>query len=666
MKMKNAVIFTVIFIILSMSLLWAADADVMRKWEQRLQEASSPSDKVKCLGALMELNLQDAPQKAREYGNQALRILQEFPDDKIKERLLLASCLASRYLGDYHEALDLAREAEILALRIDDKRGVYLALQSYVRIYSDLSDYRKALNYALQARKISEELGYKNDIANALDSIASIYRYLKEYEKALSYYKKAGEIAEEVGNKVNSALILSNMGTIYWDLKQYQKALDYYTRGLNVMKKVGNDMEIAQTIQNIASVYSETGKYSQALQYDMEALAVFKKIGNKGAIAHVLGSIGRDYGNLGDYEKALDYLDKSLNMAVELGRKYMVHRLYERYARIYQAKGDYKNALVYYQKFKGASDEILNTDINKRIARLQVGYDVEKKEKENQLLKKNNQIQKMQLIFLTLVSVFVFITTLVTHNRYRIKKKTEHVLRASEQQLKNMNAAKDRLFTIIAHDLGSPLSSLLLSAGHLKNHFRALEEQDLEEFIHNIYRQTRDMSDLLENLLQWARLQIGKIEQNPEAVDMRLLTEETLLQIKYRAQNKHIRLSSRIMENGIVWADKHMMRAVMRNLLSNAVKYTHPGGEIQITSTDAGNRIEITVSDNGVGMGEEKAERLFKEEIHESTRGTSNEKGTGLGLVLCKEFVEKNGGEIRVHSQLNRGSHFSFTLPKQG
>ncbi|NIM83221.1 MAG: tetratricopeptide repeat protein [Candidatus Aminicenantes bacterium] len=664
--MKNARIFTVIFIILSMSLLWAADADVMRKWEKRLQEASSPSDKVKCLGALMELNLQDAPQKAREYGNQALRILQEFPDDKIKERLLLGICWASRYLGDYREALDMAREAETLARRIDDKRGVYLAFRSYASIYIDLSDYRKALDYALQARKISEELGIKDDTANALDSIASIYRYLKEYEKALSYYKKAGEIAEEVGNKTNFALILINMGTIHWDLKQYQKALDYYLRGLNVMKKVGNDMEIAQTIQNIASVYSETGKYTQALQYDMEALRVFKKIGNKGAIAHVLGNIGRDYGNLGDYEKALDYLDKSLKMAVELERKYLIHWLYERYARIYQAKGDYKNALFYHQKFKETSDEILNTDINKRIAHLQVVYDVEKKEKENQLLKKNNQIQKMQLIFLTLVSVFVFIIALVTHNRYRIKKKTEQVLRASEQQLKNMNAAKDRLFTIIAHDLGSPLNSLLLSAGHLKNHFQALEDQDLEEFIHNIYRQTRDMADLLENLLQWARVQIGKIEQNPEAVDMRLLIEETFLHIKYTAQNKHIRLASHIMENTIAWADKHMMKAVMRNLLSNAVKYSHPGGEIQITSIDAGNRIEITVSDNGVGMGEEKAERLFKEEVHESTRGTSNEKGTGLGLVLCKEFVEKNGGEIRVQSQLNSGSHFTFTLPKQG
>ncbi|UCH93573.1 MAG: HAMP domain-containing histidine kinase, partial [Candidatus Aminicenantes bacterium] len=237
--------------------------------------------------------------------------------------------------------------------------------------------------------------------------------------------------------------------------------------------------------------------------------------------------------------------------------------------------------------------------------------------------------------------------------------------KASERKLKKMNAAKDKLFAIIAHDLGSPLNSLLLSSRHLANHYPSLDEQDRSEFIHNIYRQTRDMADLLENLLQWAMVQIGKIGKNPETVDMHFLTAETLEQIKYPAQKKKIRLSVHIMESTLAWADKHMMKAVMRNLLSNAIKYSHPGGEIKVTSKDAGNQVEITVSDNGVGMDKEKIERLFKEEVHESTRGTCNEKGTGLGLVLCKEFVEKNGGEIRVQSQPDHGSHFRFTLPKQ-
>jgi signal transduction histidine kinase len=327
--------------------------------------------------------------------------------------------------------------------------------------------------------------------------------------------------------------------------------------------------------------------------------------------------------------------------------------------------GDYKNALLYHKKFKKTSEEILNEDRSRRIDNLQVVYEVDKKEKENQLLKKNNHIQELKFNILALASLLVLFIAVVTYNRYRSRKKAEQILRVSEQKLKKMNAAKDKLFTIIAHDLGSPLNSLLLSAGHLKNHYQTLDEQDRSEFINNMYKQTRDMSDLLGNLLQWALVQVGKIEKNTETVDLHLLTEETVQQVSYAAQKKKIRVSSSIGENTTARADKQMVKAVLRNLLSNAVKYTQTGGEVKISSTDAGERVEITVSDNGTGMDKEKAEQLFTEEVHESTRGTANEKGTGLGLVLCKEFVEKNSGQIRVQSQPDHGSQFTFTLPKQ-
>ena len=654
---------TVIFIFLAMPLLWGAAS--IKKLEDRFQEESSPPEKLKYLTALVEACMQEAPQKALGYGNQALRILQDFPDDRIKVKVLNGICWASGLLGKYRDALDKGKEAEALSLKIGDKTENARALGTIANIYLSLSDFDEALDYAYKAKAKSEELGYKRGIASALNSIARVHRNLNQYEKALPIYKEAMEISKELGNKENVAMMLSNMANVYWHLEKYQKALEYYSHGLAIMEDTGSERGIALLMHNIACVYSETGKYAQALEYDRRSLKLYEKLGNKGGIASVFRTIGLAYGRLKDYTTALDYLDKSLKIAVQLRIKDKIRLLYKEYTEIYAAMGDYEKALFYHKKFKNASDEILDKDRNKQIANLQVVYGVEKKEKENQLLKKNNHIQKMRLNFLALISFLVFVIALVTFNRYRIKKKTEQVLKNSEQKLKKMNATKDKLFAIIVHDLGSPLNSLLLSAEHLKNHFPSLNEQNLKEFIHNIYGQTRDMSDLLENLLQWVTVQIGKIEQNPEAVDMRLLTEETVEQIKYASQKKRIRLTADIMENTYAWADKNMMKAVMRNLLSNAVKYTRPGGEIIITSTEAGNQVEITVSDNGVGMDKEKADRLFKEEFHDSTRGTSNEKGTGLGLVLCKEFVEKNGGKIRVQSQPNRGSHFSFTLPKQ-
>jgi signal transduction histidine kinase len=666
MKKRNVKVFfklMVMVVFLSMPLIYSAQRG--EEPESCLRKATTPSEKLKCLSGLLAYYMEEAPQKAREYGNQALRILEVVPNNNIKIKVLLGICGASCGLGEYREALAMGREAETLAHKIGGKSELNTVYIFLANIFLNLDNSQDVLSYAYKIKTISEELQDEFGIVTAHYFIARVDHSLKEYEKALSNYKKALEISKKLKIKTYIAKILGSMAQVYFDLNQYQKALDLYSRELKIMKNIGKEGEIARIMHNIARVYSKTGKYTQALQHDLQALSHFKKIGVKGRIAHVFGSIGQDYRNLNDYEKAFDYLDKSLKMSVEMGIKETEKLLYKEYTLIYKAMADYKNALIYHEKFKEISDEILSKDRNKRIAFLKVAHEVEKKEKKNQLLKKNNQIQKMELYLLAMASVLILIIALVTYNRYRTRKKAEQVLRASEQKLKKMNAAKDKLFTIIAHDLGSPLNSLLLSALHLENHFQSLGEEELEEFINNIYKQTRDMSDLLENLLQWAMVQIGKIKQNPEVVDLCLLTEETLEQIEYSAQKKKIHLASHIIENTFAWADKNMMKAVIRNLLSNAVKYTHLGGEVKITSTDAGNQIEITVSDNGVGIAIEKAESLFTEEIHESTRGTANEKGTGLGLMLCKEFVEKNGGKIRVQSQPDRGSHFSFTLPKQ-
>lgn len=665
-----------ILILLSLPLL--SPSETIDELEDRLNKVTASAEKLECLAVLVERCMQEAPRKAIEYGNQALRLLKDFPDDRKKIKVLNGICWASGLLGKFREALDHGREAEILARRLDDKEQLAVTFGSIANIYLYLSDFYRALDYALKARDMSESLGYRSGEVSALVSIARVYRNLKDYTRALANYEKAMKISEELGNKRGVARILGNMGNVYWNLKQYPRALEFYNRGLKIMKEEGSEVGGAQMMYNIACVYSETGKHDQALQYDMKLLKLFKKAGNKGNLAYVLGSIGRDYSRLKNYPLSLDYLGRSLKLSGELGLKDTIRVLYEEYTHVYESMGNYERALHFHKKFKDASEKILNDDRNKRIAHLQVVYDVDKKQKENQLLKKNNHIQKLKLDrqrlaldhqkllrnFLALVSVLVFIIALVTYNRYRIRKKTEQVLRLSEQKLKNLNAAKDRLFTIIAHDLASPLNSLLLSAGHLKNHYPSLEQEDLREFILNIYRQTRDLAELLENLLQWAVVQIGKIEVNPEAVDLYSLTEEILKNIKFAAQKKEIRLSSQVTEQATAWADKNMTAAVLRNLLSNAVKYTRPGGEISVMSKDAGKWVELTVSDNGIGIDRERVDFLLTQEVNESTRGTSNEKGTGLGLVLCREFVEMNGGEIRVKTRPEQGSDFSFTLPK--
>jgi signal transduction histidine kinase len=243
--------------------------------------------------------------------------------------------------------------------------------------------------------------------------------------------------------------------------------------------------------------------------------------------------------------------------------------------------------------------------------------------------------------------------------------KTHLELKFSREALKELNATKDKFFSIIAHDLKDPLQFLLLSADSLYNHYDSFDETKRKDYIHRFRNSSQQLSALLENLLVWARSQSGSIETKPGKIDIRTLVVESIDVLKGNAQKKDIALSFQIARGTFAFADKNMIRTVLRNLIANAVKFTPPGGKVKVNASTStkGDWLEISVSDTGVGINAQDITGLFRIDVIKSTRGTDNEKGTGLGLVLCKEFVEKNNGSIRVTSTPGKGSRFTFTLP---
>ena len=243
--------------------------------------------------------------------------------------------------------------------------------------------------------------------------------------------------------------------------------------------------------------------------------------------------------------------------------------------------------------------------------------------------------------------------------------KTHLELKFSREALKELNATKDKFFSIIAHDLKDPLQFLLLSADSLYNRYDSFDETRRKDYIHRFHTSSQQLSALLENLLVWARSQSGNIKIKPGKIDVGTLAAESIDLLKGNAQKKDIELSSQIGPGTFAFADKNMIRTVLRNLISNAVKFTPPGGKVKVNALNStkGDWLEISVSDTGVGINEQDITGLFRIDVKKSTRGTDNEKGTGLGLILCKEFVEKNNGSIRVTSTPGKGSCFTFTLP---
>ncbi|MEI6681914.1 MAG: histidine kinase N-terminal 7TM domain-containing protein [Bacteroidota bacterium] len=253
---------------------------------------------------------------------------------------------------------------------------------------------------------------------------------------------------------------------------------------------------------------------------------------------------------------------------------------------------------------------------------------------------------------------------LILHN-INHRKEIELQLRQLAAELTDLNRMKDRIYSVISHDLRNPFNSIMGFSEILAVSYNEFTETERRRFAENIYIGSKSASNLLENLLQWSLMQLNQVDYKPEELQLSALVDETFSLMYLMVQEKKITLVNRVSPGQVVYADRHMMAAILRNLVSNAIKFTHAGGEIMVSSLVREGMVEVTVADNGIGMSREIIERLFTLDNMQTMPGTGDEKGTGLGLLLVKDFIEKNNGTIYVTSEPGAGSRFAFTVPEK-
>jgi signal transduction histidine kinase len=265
------------------------------------------------------------------------------------------------------------------------------------------------------------------------------------------------------------------------------------------------------------------------------------------------------------------------------------------------------------------------------------------------------------------ISAIVFIIVSIFLSRVRHFKnqkiKLEKLVAIKTSELQELNVSKDKFFSIIAHDLKNPFQAIIGFSEMLKEEMKSGDIATSENYAGLINTSAIQTFRLLENLLEWANSQRGKITFNPVSINLRELVNEEFGVLGDMAKGKSIELKSSFYDNLKVMADRNMIKTILRNLISNAIKFTHKNGRVEVMAMISNNQVEISVSDNGIGMTNETMAKLFRLDGNLSTRGTENEKGTGLGLFLCKEFVEKHGGKIWVESESGKGSIFKMVLP---
>jgi PAS domain S-box-containing protein len=244
------------------------------------------------------------------------------------------------------------------------------------------------------------------------------------------------------------------------------------------------------------------------------------------------------------------------------------------------------------------------------------------------------------------------------------KKQSEEKIIQYSEELKELNASKDKFFSVVAHDLKSPFHGLLGLTQMMVEEYETMNDDEVRSSLTLLKESTESTYKLIENLLNWSRLQTGRMKYEPANQNMFLIVEETRLLLNQNARMKNVSIRNKLGPQSIIWGDCNMLQSLLQNLVSNAIKFTNPEGYVEITEKDLGNKIQYSVADTGIGILPENVSKLFRIDVNFTTRGTLQEKGTGLGLVLCKEIVNIHGGEINVDSKIDVGTKITFTVNK--
>jgi signal transduction histidine kinase len=392
-------------------------------------------------------------------------------------------------------------------------------------------------------------------------------------------------------------------------------------------------------------------------------LEIRERLKDDNGLAQSYNNVSVLYFDEENFKRAISNLQLALQAGRRAGAQDEMMKSNDYLSQCYRELKDFKKALEYREESLGIQDLIVKEKNERKLLEAHNLYGLKKQESQiNQLEGDREQKQKiieaqtaLQNRLILLIALGMIIGALVLY-LYLSKRKTA-------RELQKLNATKDKLFSIIGHDLKGPLNSLTSFSSLLLNHIDKISKEEIKMLSQDIDKSLKNLFTLLENLLEWSRSQTGAIDFKAEEFDLADVLSENEVLLKVQAQNKKITIANDNKISLPVNVHRHSINTVVRNLLSNAIKFTPEGGKVTLDAQKNGTHFIVSVKDTGVGMSETALQKLFKIGTKHSTLGTAKEKGTGLGLILCKDFVEKNGGSINVESKEGAGSTFYFTVP---
>lgn len=619
----------------------------------------------------------------------------------LAEKNGIDTLIASGYLDMGHShALQSNLDSALYYFKIGHEKAIAINFlngiaRGYINIgytYDRLDRKNESVDYYEKALKIYRKIKNKRGINQCITNLGSLYFDLKEYKTADHYFKQVLENLKETPNdEMGLGAALYSLGGSNRRLGNSKMAMDYYKKSLAIREKIGDLNGIGLSNWGIAQLYVESKNYKKAFQHLDIALKNNRILKNLYQECAVLITVSEAYLGLNDYKKAEENAELALLRAKKSSSKIAISLSLDLLSDVYAAKKDYARALEYKKNYLAVNDSLSNENITKDVILKdlhRVNTDNKVLEKSNKNIIKKNSDYAIAIGIITFLLILVIVLLILYYKRNSEKKANNALLQKQKQEiaevneelsslneeilkqmnivsaqnleLEKLNAVKNKFFSIVSHDLRSPLNNLKMLFELY--HTGELNKNELNDLLVKLGDTIYSTAGFLDNLLDWAKSQLEGININPENFKLLSIVEENLSLVESQVKAKSINVANNLSGDLYAFADQNMINIVIRNILSNAVKFCSANDLISLDAEIIDNEILLTISDTGKGMDHVTKNNLFNLS-HQTSVGTSGEKGYQIGLILCRDMILQNGGKINVESELGQGTKFFIKLP---
>ena len=562
-------------------------------------------------------------------------------------------------ISSYHErrgelrlAQDYAEQQISVFRKSNYQRGLAGAYNGLGIIQGKKGNYKAAAKYFYMALKLNERMHSVEGMRQGYMKLGLVNAMSRNFPLAKYYYNKAELIITD--RRSNPYLTLVNgLGQMYAMQGDIKTAYNYFISGVHAASDTSNQGSRAQLMTNAGKAAEELGNNKEAFHYHTMALELVRQFHQPMEEAHTLLNLASL--QFKENPKQLpSRLREALILSQKLGDKQLLSDIHLTLSEIYKKQGNYKKALREFETYNLYRDSLFTLDKKNDLASLQKDFELDKSQLEVKSLQSLNEKQSMIRNIFALLSVAILSIVLIMVFAIR---KTNRL----NSKLKESGLVKDKMFSILAHDLRSPITNVVQMMDSLDVDDNTIEEWRM--LFQELKRHAKVSLETLDNLLQWGAAQLQGIRVRQAQIETQVLIDHNVATLKAQADRKKITVINHCSPVTSIYADPVHFDFVIRNLVSNAIKFTYSQGNIDIRCMVSGDpgMITFSVQDTGQGISAKDLQTLFSQNL-ESTKGTENEKGTGIGLMLCKEFVEANGGSIWAESEWGKGSVFYFNL----